>query len=147
MKGYFRPTPVNGSSAYMPYVRAAVTHNGIRSIEVDALLDTGASINLISMDSATALMNMSPDEIRKGRRLPVSGVGGANSTAYGWQVDLQLRATSKSSDTVTWEGVWLYVSENRVPFAHILIGQLHGFESKVFVHLNRPPNRYWLLRT
>ncbi len=147
MKGCFRATPVNGVSAYMPYVRVAVTHNGTKSFEVDALLDTGASINLISMDSAKVLMNMSPEEIRKGKQLPISGVGGANSTAYGWQVDLQLRATTKSSDTVVWERVWLYVSENRVPIAQILIGQLHGLDSRVFVHLNRSQNRYWLLRS
>lgn len=147
MKGPFRPIRFGHRSAHFPFVRAVLVHNGRQSIEIDALLDTGAACNLIPLSSATVLLNMSAEEIRKGVELPISGVGGQKLTAYGWQVDLHLRATSRSDELTLWANVWVYVLEGNLPLAQMLIGQSDGFEDKPFVHLNTTSKRYWIIRS
>jgi len=136
----------NGDLTHMPVVRASVILSGVNSTEVDGLLDTGASVNLISMSSSKTLLRMSPEDARKGRPLELSGLGTAPNLSYGFQVNLRLRSTTNSTEYFLMPNVWLYVCEANLPGYEILIGQSHGFEEKIFVHLNREQKRYWQIK-
>jgi hypothetical protein len=113
---------------------------------VDGLLDTGSSLNLISLSSARTLLGLSQDEVKKGRKVSVVGLGGRNSFAFGLEVDLRLKATTSSIEEFVWRRVWVYAVEAQLPLAQMLIGQSGGFEGKVFVHINRPEKKYWIVR-
>lgn len=144
LRGAFRQVSLGSEgTTFMPFVRVCVANGERASHEVDGLLDSGSAVNLISLSSSKALLGMSQDEVRKGRQLSVRGLGGAPSVAYGWQVDLRLRATTISTDYFQWKGVWIYACEAALPNSEILIGQRSGLEEKVFVHLNRAQKRYW----
>lgn len=144
LRGAFRPVPLGGEDiTFMPFVRVSVINGERASHEVDGLLDSGAAANLISLSSSKALLGMSQEEVCKGRQLSIVGLGGAQSIAYGWQVDLRLRATTGSTDYFLWRGVWVYACQAALPNSEILIGQRWGLEEKVFVHLNRAQKRYW----
>lgn len=145
IKGLFRQVALDGDSTFMPFVRASIIVGANSSLEVDGLIDSGSSLNLISISSSKTLFGKSQDEVRKGRKIPVAGLGGAASFAYGWQVNLRLRATTNSTEYFLWPDVWIYACEALLPIGQILIGQSKGLEEKVFVHLNRQRKRYWLI--
>jgi hypothetical protein len=135
----------NGDLTHIPVVRASVNFGGHSSNEVEGLIDTGSSINLISMSSVKTLLGISKDEARRGRQLTISGLGGIPSRSYGFQVNLNLRATTVSTNYLNWPNVWLYVCEAPLPY-QLLIGQSHGIEEKILVHLNRQQKRYWQIK-
>jgi hypothetical protein len=145
LKGLFRHVALDGDSTFMPFVRTSIIVGGNTSLEVDGLIDSGSSLNLISISSSKTLLGESPDEVRKGRKMPVAGFGAATSFAYGWQVNLRLRATTNATEYFLWPDVWIYASEMPLPIGQILIGQSKGLEERVFVHLNRQRKRYWLI--
>lgn len=148
LRGLFREVPLEGATTFMPIVRVGVVRGQNSSVEVDGLLDSGSACNLIPISAVRSLLGMTQDEARRGRRMSICGLGGSTSFAYGWQVDLRLRATTSASDCVLWRGVWLYVCDTPLPpIAQVLIGQSSGLEERVFVHLNQNRGRYWLIRS
>lgn len=147
LEGQYRRVPLNnGRETFMPFVRATLVIGGRNSPECDGLIDTGASINLISMSSAAALLGKTAEEVKRGEVLNIRGVGSANYPAYGWQVDLHLRATTASTTRVIWQSAWVFVVEMPLPLSQILLGQFAGLEEKLFVHSNRAKRRYWMLK-
>jgi hypothetical protein len=147
LEGQFRKVSLNnGRETFMPFVRATLIIGERNSPECDGLIDTGASINLISMSSAAALLGKTAEEVKRGEPLNIRGVGSANSVAYGWQVDLHLRATTASAVRMIWQRAWVFVTEKPLPLSQILLGQFTGLEEKLFVHSNRAKRRYWMVK-
>lgn len=146
LEGSFRRVYIGADATFMPFGRARVTRGGHTSVEVDVLLDTGASCNLISIDSASTLLGMTADDVRGGKPLRISAVGQPEVRAFGWQVDVELRGTTQSENTEVFRGVWLYVADGGLPVAPFLLGQLTGLQGRAFIHLNQVAKRRWLLR-
>ena len=146
IQGAFRRVYVGSDVTYMPFARARVLRDKHASPEVDVLIDSGASCNLISISSVNGLLGLSPDDARKGKAISLSSVDKSNLFAFGWQVDLELRGTTGSATVQLLRDVWLYVVDGSLPVAQILLGQLDGLDGKAFIHLNRTANRNWLLR-
>jgi hypothetical protein len=147
IQGAFRKVDVGGDITYMPFARARVVRDKYTSPEVDVLIDTGASCNVISISSVNALLGLSPEDARKGKAIRLSGVDRPDVFAFGWQVDLELRGTTGSSTIQLFRDVWLYVIDGSLPLAQLLLGQLDGLAGNAFIHLNRAANRKWLLRS
>lgn len=145
IKGHFRSSRFDGIVAHVPYARVRVINDGAESVEVDALIDTGASINLVSMALAVSLLKKSPEDIRSGKRIRINCVGGQSDAAYQCFTDLRIRPSSTSVDYLDLPNVELYVSERQLP-APFLFGQVAGLESLLLIHINRGPQRYWNLK-
>ena len=129
-----------------PVVRVAVAVQGHQSLFVDAILDTGAEMNIIEMSSAATMMGMTPSQIQQGRHINLGGLGNSAQPAWGWQVDLHLCPDSLSQVNMVLPSAWIYVTARTVANYPVLIGQFDGLQEKIFKHHNRSQNRFWELR-
>ena len=145
LRGMFKKQFVNGHTTHVPYVRVGMFANDRVSPEVEGVIDTGASINLIAMTAGRTMLGKSREEIRNGKPLKIDGVGAA-SLAFGWKVDLRLRATAAADKYMLLKDVWVYFVETRLPHGDVLVGQFTGLEERVLVHKNCESERFWMLQ-
>jgi hypothetical protein len=138
----------DGNQTFMPFVRASLKNGNHNSVEMDALIDTGACVNLISIRSVKTALGITPDDARQGRKLSISPVGKNELFAYGFQVDITLRAsTNNSSKQFILSNSSIYVVDAELPTSwQMLIGQFHGFEERTLLHLNRQKKRFWQIQ-
>jgi hypothetical protein len=152
--GTFFETSVKG--VYQPFVRVAVvTQEGV-SREFDALIDTGAAINLVQMDFAVRLLRKSEGEITKAEWIPLAALKNDDPKASGneikgwkWNVTLRLRGTSQSTNALLLKDALIYATNGALPNKGLIIGQQDGLQGRSFVHLNYPNRRrerMWKLR-
>lgn len=141
LKGHFQRINLIGSATYAPSVLASVEDGS----EASGIMDTGAVVNLLSFSLAKPLLGLTPQDVLKGLKQPICGVGNATQYAYGFKVNLKLRATSASKSYLLLPDAWLYVFEKELPY-DILIGQKSGFENRAFFHLNKGSSSYWSMK-
>lgn len=141
LKGHFQRTDLTRGATYVPAVLASVEDGS----EARGIMDTGAAVNLLSFSLAKPVLGLAPENVLKGLKQPICGVGNATQYAYGFKVNLKLRATSASKSYLLLPDAWLYVFEKELPF-QILIGQKSGFENRAFFHLHKGSSSYWSLK-
>lgn len=129
----------------MPVAVASIIYGGAESQPVGALLDTGSAINIVDMDFAEVCLGKTKAEIKKGPSLSLGGMGGAKQWGFGWKVNVRLKATPTSTESLILRDAWIYACELKVPGFVVLIGQHSGLEERWFRHHNHPTNRHWLI--
>lgn len=137
-----------GTGIYKPFVRLQIVTSKVVSDEVDALLDTGAGINLVSMGAAEELMEMKASELRHKKPREIGRVDREKTMGWAWEVTLRLRGTT-GEQQIDWERSVIYVTDAFVPHGGILIGQDSGLQGRAFIHLNYPnrsQRREWEIR-
>jgi len=114
LTGQFCSTPLDdGNETFMPFVRVSITYGTHKSIEFEGLIDTGACVNLIAMRAVETMLGISEEDAKKGRKLTISGVGSHPNYAYGFEVDMVLRASShKSSEPFVLPKATVYVCDS-----------------------------------
>jgi len=127
-------------------VWAIVQHGPHVSTEVGGIIDSGSVANLTSISLARRLLGMSQDDVKKtGRKTAFSGLNAKSCPAYGFQVNLNLRATLGTMKSFALPNAWLYFYDSELPY-QILIGQSHGLQGRAFFHLNGGRKQHWTLR-
>lgn len=135
-----------GPVIHFPIARVNLHYQGIRSRQIDALVDSGAGVNLIPESSIKFLFGDDiSSQIRGGPNLTLSGLGGKRVRASRLELDLELQSTSIPRNATWWRNSVVYITPDPIPIAHMLIGQWSGLQERRFVHLNRSQNRYWIL--
>ena len=146
LRGFFKPAPgIRG--VYKPFVRVEFTTEAGTSREVDAIFDTGCFGILVELETAAEFLMISEaDIIRSFPRQEIRGVGSPRQFGYECRATLRLRATTGSSESVTWNDTLFYAYKG-VPYG-VLIGQKNGLQERAFIHLNysdRHGRRCWKL--
>jgi hypothetical protein len=109
-----------------------------------ALLDTGAGCNCMSMKAAVQMLGMSQAEIEKIK--PDDGasvVGGGKLVSYTVWRDIRLWHSVEGGDFIQINKARIRILPSILKDYSLLIGQISGFEEKVFRHSNRKKNRVW----
>jgi len=142
--GDFKPIPIDG--LYMPVAWMSVVSIDGKSESrcVETLLDTGASVNIVSIGLAKDLLKKTEEEIKKGKFLNLGGLGSV-TRSYGWPINLRLRAKYGDTESVLIPDTWIYASEKSLSSFPVLFGQLGGFHKRWFGHSNHDSKRFWQL--
>lgn len=136
---------VNGSTVYNPQAFVTVlSDDGSESVKRPALLDTGADSTMMSKSAARFLLGMKDADLEQFRVDDVVGADGKPMAAYEIIRDLRLWSSQEpDADYITIPNVAISVLPSLLRNYSFLIGQLNGFQGRVFRHENRSTRRFW----
>ena len=132
----------------MPYGYIFREEEGQNSFLYTALMDTGSSLIIVTMDAAEDLLKKTSAQIIAdcGNKKPITGFGG-DGIGYGWKLNLRLKANQHDRTSMSIPDAWIYVvSVDNVAGYSALFGQKTGFAQRWFKQHNHNDARYWQLR-
>lgn len=97
----YRPRPVKDpktgkiSEEFYPAANVRLTLTSSHRIgkPIEALIDSGPTINLFPASYATVYFGMNERSLKKGHKKPIFGIGGKEIKSFGHQVTLQILGT------------------------------------------------------
>lgn len=112
----------NRGHAHFPQVRVELSSGRVRTPQLLACVDTGASATLVADQVAHVDLEWSRQKIMSGKALTVGGLGSTNTTtAYGFQMDLSIGV---GGTKLLLSNAWIYFSAG-LPLSgwQVLLGQ------------------------
>ncbi len=73
---------------YVPIIDLVLHSTHMYTSKISCYLDTGAHYNIFPSEIATSFFGKSEKSLRRGIELPILGIGGYTTTAYGFNVEI-----------------------------------------------------------